>query len=68
MERSVLKREIKNISTSIARADIKICILESGKHIYPEYNSVVELCKTNHMTFREVYDLIKKESEEAEVC
>lgn len=67
MERSILKREIKNIKTSLGEAQVKICGLESGKRIYPEYSSVVALCKKHQMTFQYVYDLIRKESEETEV-
>lgn len=45
MERSVLKREIKEVKTSLGTAKVKICSLPSGKRIYPEYESVAQLSR-----------------------
>lgn len=67
MERTVLPREIKKVLTSLGEAQVKICILESGKRIYPEYSSVVELCKKHQMEYQAVFRLIQKECEESGV-
>lgn len=66
MESSGLKRTIKNVATSLGDARVKVCELESGKRVYPEYESVVELCKKNQLSYQDAYHLIKKECEAAE--
>ena len=66
MERSVLKREIKKVQTSLGEAQVKICKIESENRIYPEYSSVAELCKKHHMSFQDVFYIIQKESEEVQ--
>lgn len=62
MERTVLEREIKSISTSLGQANVKICNFNGGKKYYPEYDSVVKLCRINNMSFGDVYETIKKET------
>jgi len=66
MERSILSRQIKKIQTTLGEAQAKVCKFESGKKIYPEYSSVVYLCKKHSMVYQDVYNLIQKEFEEAE--
>ena len=67
MERTVLQREIKTVLTSLGEAQVKICTLESGKRIYPEYSSIVELCKKHQMEYQAVFRLVQKECEESGV-
>lgn len=62
MERSILKREIKEVQTSIGRAKVKICSLPLGQRIYPEYESVIELCRKSGLSWQEVYELIRREA------
>lgn len=64
MERSILKREVVSFECSLGRAKVKICELEGRKKVYPEYESVVELCKKEKMPFGQVFQLIQKEYEE----
>jgi len=64
MERSILRREIKIFQTSLGEAQVKICKIDSGKRIYPEYSSVSDLCKKHKMSFQDVFHLIQKECEE----
>ncbi|WP_041671616.1 nickel pincer cofactor biosynthesis protein LarC [Acetobacterium woodii] len=66
MESTGLKRIVKRIKTSLGEAQVKVCELESGKRIYPEYESVVELCEKNQMAYQDAYHLIKKECEVVE--
>jgi uncharacterized protein (TIGR00299 family) protein len=61
MERSVLKRETQQISTSLGDVRVKVCELPSGKRCYVEYSSVIELCKKYKMSYQDVYQLIMKE-------
>jgi uncharacterized protein (TIGR00299 family) protein len=63
MESTGLKRTIKRIKTSLGEAQVKVCELASGKRIYPEYASVVELCEKHRMAYQDAYQIIKKECE-----
>lgn len=62
MERSILKREIQNVETSLGNAQVKVCCLGSGTRIYPEYSSVIELCRKHGKAYQDVYRLIERES------
>lgn len=61
MERTVLKRRIEKIKTSLGDADVKICDLGNGKRIYPEYESVASICREKNLPFQEVYRMIQRE-------
>lgn len=65
MESTGLKRTVKRIKTSLGEAQVKVCELESGKRVYPEYASVVEICEKHRMAYQDVYHIIKKECEAA---
>ncbi|MBC3887472.1 nickel pincer cofactor biosynthesis protein LarC [Acetobacterium paludosum] len=66
MESTGLRRTVKRILTSLGEAQVKVCELESGKRIYPEYASVAELCQKHQMAYQDAYHIIKKECEAAE--
>lgn len=61
MERSVLKRQLKTVKTSLGEARIKVCFMENGMRAYPEYESVRELCRKNGLSFQETYQRIAEE-------
>lgn len=61
MERSILKREIKKVQTSLGEVTVKVCHISRGKRIYPEYDSVIELCKRHNKPYQDVYQIIVKE-------
>lgn len=61
MERSVLKRQVKTVKTSLGEARIKVCFMENGMRAYPEYESVRELCRKNGLSFQETYQRIEEE-------
>jgi len=61
MERSVLKRQVKTVKTSLGEARIKVCFMENGMRAYPEYESVRELCRKNGLSFQETYQKIEEE-------
>ena len=61
MERSILKREIKKVQTSLGEAVIKVCHLSKGIIVYPEYDSVIEICKNHNKSYQDVYQTIIKE-------
>lgn len=60
VERSVLDRQIQKVMTPLGEAEVKVCQIGQKKKIYPEYESVVKLCKEHHMTYQEVFDFIIK--------
>ena len=61
MERSVLKRQVKTVKTSLGEARIKVCFMENGMRAYPEYESVRELCRKNGLSFQQTYQRIAEE-------
>lgn len=60
-ERSVLKRSQETITTCLGEAEVKVCTLGSEIRKYPEYNSVIALCKKYGKSYQEVYGLIARE-------
>ena len=64
MERSILKRELIKVQTSLGEVQVKVCNLPLGKRFYPEYSSVVEICKRTGLSYQHVYDVIKREVNE----
>ena len=59
MERTILPREIITVSTSIGEAKVKVCDIDGVKRYYPEYESVVKLCRDNNMTYQEVFEIVR---------
>ena len=64
MERSILNREVITVKTSIGEAEIKVCEVQGEKRYYPEYESVIRICKDKNMSYSEVYDILKRESKD----
>ncbi len=67
MERSILKRETRSIKTSVGEAVIKVCSHGNSVKIYPEYDSVVDICNKTGLSYNEVFDTIKQEGREASI-
>ena len=61
MERSVLARSMETVRTSLGDAQVKVCALGSQIRKYPEYQSVVRLCKEHDRSFQEVYQMVLSE-------
>ncbi|MEA4819713.1 MAG: nickel pincer cofactor biosynthesis protein LarC [[Clostridium] scindens] len=61
MERSVLARSMETVRTSLGDAQVKVCALGPQKRKYPEYQSVVRLCKEHDRSFQEGYQLVLSE-------
>ena len=59
MERTILPREIVTVATSIGEAKVKVCDIDGVKRYYPEYESVVKLCRDNNMTYQEVFEIVR---------
>lgn len=61
MERSVLPREKKTVETKYGRAEVKVCDLGGEVRYYPEYESVIRICKEKGLAYQEVYREIIRE-------
>ena len=55
MERTILPREIRQMDTSYGKVQVKVCRIGEEVRAYPEYDSVVELCKTHNMSFQKAW-------------
>ncbi len=60
MQRTVLERDIVQISTILGDAMVKICKWNDKVRCYPEYESVIKLCNQNNMSFQQVYKIIQE--------
>lgn len=66
MERAVLPRVIKQISTSLGEVHVKVCTLPSGKQRrYPEYEDIAALSTKLNKPFLEVFNTVYTESNKA---
>lgn len=61
LERTVLKRELINVNTSIGSALVKVCYLDMEKRFYPEYQSVSAICYDKDIPYIEAYNIIQEE-------
>lgn len=59
VERSVLGRNIEKVQTPYGDALVKVCHLGDETKIYPEYESVVKICKEQQLPYQEVYDIVR---------
>lgn len=61
MERTILKRREETVKTVLGEAKVKVCAIGSEMRYYPEYESVVSLCRMHGKSFGEVYEIIMGE-------
>ena len=59
VERSVLGRNVEKVQTPYGDALVKICHLGDETKIYPEYESVVKICKEYKLPYQEIYDIVR---------
>lgn len=59
VERSVLERNIEEVQTPYGDALVKVCHLKDKTKIYPEYESVVKICKECQLPYQEVYEIVR---------
>ena len=60
MDRTVLRRSKKTVQTPYGEAEVKICEKDGMKKVYPEYESVVWLCKESGAAFQDVFESVKQ--------
>ena len=63
MERTVMEREQRSVETVYGTAEVKVCRYGGIRKIYPEYESIRELCKEAKIDFRKVYQAVLEASE-----
>ena len=47
------------MQTPYGEAEVKICEKDGMKKVYPEYESVVRLCKESGAAFQDVFESVK---------
>ena len=57
MERSVLPREKREIMTPLGSVEIKVCTMDGKKKYYPEYDSLVRICRERGISYQEAYHM-----------
>ena len=62
VERTILDREKRTVSTEWGEAEVKICTFKDKVFCYPEYESVRRICKNNAIDFQTVYGRIRDEA------
>lgn len=65
MERSVLKRRTETVQTPLGEAQVKVCESGGKRRCYPEYESVIRLCRENQMAFPEVFGCVEKAAQQS---
>lgn len=55
VERSILKRRLENYQTSLGEIQVKVCGETGKERCYPEYESLVRICKETERSYQEVY-------------
>ena len=55
MSRTVLEREIKTLKTSMGNVDFKICKNGEETYIYPEYKSLINICRNLNISYQDAY-------------
>lgn len=63
MERTVLKRTVHRITTSLGDADVKVCRTQESLKVYPEYESVAAICSKKGLSYHEAWAQIRREAE-----
>lgn len=57
--RTILPREQKSITTPYGNAIVKVCNYQDKTFVYPEYESVKELCANSGMDYMTMYHLVQ---------
>lgn len=58
MERTVMDREVREVETPIGRVSVKVCRHRGIVKAYPEYESLVAVCKEKGIPYREAYEIV----------
>ncbi|MCI8581947.1 MAG: nickel pincer cofactor biosynthesis protein LarC [Dorea sp.] len=61
MERTVLNRELRESDTSLGKVQVKVCKIGTEQRSYPEYESIVRLCREHGLSYQEVWRIVCRE-------
>ena len=64
MERTVLAREERTISTSLGDVRVKLCPVPQKTGCYPEYESIASICRQTGRSYEETLHQIRQEIKE----
>ena len=57
MERTILKREKRTVTTPYGEVEVKVCTFAGQEYFYPEYESVKKLCEKTGHSYKEIYHM-----------
>lgn len=60
MERTILPRELKTIHTQFGEVQVKICGLDGQVRVYPEYDSLIRICRKTGGSYIEMYHTVQE--------
>lgn len=60
MDRTILRRESRTVRTPFGEARVKVCRHGETERYFPEYDSVVSLCRASGRHYQEVYQAVRK--------
>ena len=60
MDRTILRRESLTVQTPVGEAKVKVCRYGGTERYFPEYDSVVSLCRAGKKHYQEVYQMVRK--------
>ncbi len=62
MERTILRREVRKLETSLGEAEVKICGSKGNLRVYPEYESVSAISRRTGLSYQEAWNQIQQEA------
>lgn len=61
MERTLMQRQTRTVQTSFGAVDVKYSTCEAIQKVYPEYESIAQICRETKNNFRDVYQAVLQE-------
>ena len=58
IERTALERTLETAATSLGEVKVKKCVIDGAARVYPEYESVREICEQANIPYTDVYGKI----------
>lgn len=60
MERTVQQREVRTVYTPFGEAKVKVCRYGGTERFYPEYESVIALCRKHGKNYQEMFQMVQR--------